>query len=268
MTASFSLVPIFLPKLILLHAMCSSSQRPASGRRARWRGRFLPRWRWQERWRELPRCGVRATLASSPWTVRVRPAPQAAGSVAAPVSRQGGWSVLLPALRPHWMRAGLARRGSSSGRRALAPRQRRSSTAATTEGRRRMLVADPASAGVGRKGWAGDALEKAVQRPCSRIRYSSSAPEAPLFPHRLRYSSAAAVAPAVLRLRTVLGSPPRPCARIEPLLCAPLPRSSFARCRSPAPPASALRRYGPAGQTRPQQAISRPSATGVSEWVR
>jgi hypothetical protein len=129
-------------------------------------------------------------------------------------------------------------------------------------------VVDPASAGVGRKGWAGDALEKAAQRPCSRIRYSSAAPEAPMFPHRLRYSSVAAVAPAVLRLRTVLGSPPWPCARIEPLLRAPLPRSSFARCRSPTPPASAPRRYGPAGQTRPRWAISRPSATGVSEWVR
>jgi hypothetical protein len=45
MTASFSLVPIFLPRLILLHAMGSSSRRPASGRRARWRERFLPRWR-------------------------------------------------------------------------------------------------------------------------------------------------------------------------------------------------------------------------------
>jgi hypothetical protein len=127
---------------------------------------------------------------------------------------------------------------------------------------------DPASAGVGRKGWAGDALEKAAQRPCSRIRYSSAAPEAPLFPHRLRYSFAADVAPAVLCLRTVLGSPPRPCARIEPLLRASLPRSSFARCRSPAPLASAPRRYGPAGQTRPRRAISRPSAIGVSEWVR
>jgi hypothetical protein len=125
MTASFSLVLIFLPRLILLHAMCSSSRRPASGRRARWRERFLPQWRWQERWRELPRHGVRAMLASSPRTVRVRPAPQVAGSVAALVSRRGGWPVLLPVVRPHWTRAGLARRGSSSGRRALAPRQRR-----------------------------------------------------------------------------------------------------------------------------------------------
>jgi hypothetical protein len=81
---------------------------------------LLRRWR-----RELPRRGVRATLASSPRTVRVRPAPQAAGSVAALVSRRGGWPVLLPVLRPHWTWAGLARRGSSSGQRALAPRQRR-----------------------------------------------------------------------------------------------------------------------------------------------
>jgi hypothetical protein len=64
MTTSFSLVPIFLPRLILLHAMCSSSRRPASGRRARWRERFLPRWHWQELWRELaPAAAARAPTA-------------------------------------------------------------------------------------------------------------------------------------------------------------------------------------------------------------